>query len=172
VRAFDKLLVDSEGGVNVCFFAEEAATPLVFDFAERGEIAGLDGLLKLALGRTSSADDVSAKSASSRVIDEVLQLGYPAWLAAQRNQPISKTRPYLDFVRADVLQNNLPAAQLPYHRAAHPTRVQATNFTTPWKRTLFFRTDHRPPAAGVGKGCLPAAGGAFVQAGPGGGLND
>lgn len=80
--------------------------------------------------------------ATDELIDEVVQLGYAAWLDQQRDQPISRTRPYMDQIRADLLQNNLPAAQLPYQRAENPTRVQANNFSTAWMRNIVFGSDH------------------------------
>ena len=75
-------------------------------------------------------------------IAQVQAMGFAAWLNAQRTQPISTTRPYLDAIRADLLANDKPQDQLQYARNAQDKqRVLSTNFSTAWMRNVVFGKD-------------------------------
>jgi uncharacterized protein (DUF1800 family) len=78
-------------------------------------------------------------------IARVMQVGFEGWLAEQRAQPLSLTRPYLDRVRAHIAANMRTAAStLPYFRyndaeVAHT--APSINFSTAWMRNAVFGTD-------------------------------
>jgi uncharacterized protein (DUF1800 family) len=74
-------------------------------------------------------------------IEPLVKLGFAAWVDAQRNQPISLLRPYLDEIRRDIDTNNPPQDQVPYARPRELQNTLAINTATAWMRNIVLGTD-------------------------------
>ncbi|NJM42544.1 MAG: DUF1800 domain-containing protein [Anaerolineae bacterium] len=79
---------------------------------------------------------------TTETIDEVTTAGFDAWLSAQRTQPTSLTRTYLDAIRADQLANDKTPDEVPYRRDKDRKQlVLSMNFSTAWMRNVVFGKD-------------------------------
>jgi uncharacterized protein (DUF1800 family) len=74
-------------------------------------------------------------------LDALVATGYAGWIDAQRAVPVSKTRPYLDAIQADIETNATPAASAPYFRNDAVPHALTPNFATAWMRNIVFGTD-------------------------------
>ena len=79
---------------------------------------------------------------TTETLADVQAIGFAKWLDAQRTQPISYTRPYLDAIRADLIANDKPQTDLPYARNdKNKSLVVSINFSTAWMRNVVFGKD-------------------------------
>jgi uncharacterized protein (DUF1800 family) len=69
-------------------------------------------------------------------INPLVQSGFNAWITAQKNQPVSLMRPYLEQIRADIKTNDPLAANVPYQRADAVDFALSHNIATVWMRNL------------------------------------
>jgi uncharacterized protein (DUF1800 family) len=74
-------------------------------------------------------------------IPALQQIGLGAWLDEQRAKPISRTRPYLDQIRADIEANDPPQGDVSYARAKEQDFTLAGNFSTAWMRNIVHGAD-------------------------------
>ncbi len=74
-------------------------------------------------------------------VEPLMQSGFNAWINAQKNQPISLMRPYLEEIRADIKTNDPLANTVPYQRNDAVDFVLAQNISTVWMRNLINGRD-------------------------------